>query len=282
MSSGGKFVLPPWGSEENTVTTAADPFNLDDVLKKYAKKPSEVSHPELLLLYSRPGGGKTWLAATISEVPGVNKTLILDTEGSTHGTLTGFDDDKIDIIPCRKDSKVESFQFLNTILDRLFDSTTAHTYDAVVIDTFDVAQDWAHAYYDATAPTSRSGEKDGFAVWGSVKQWSLDTAASLKRIKPYGLLVVHDREEKTKDGAIETRLNLLGSARDVLPGIPDTVAYLQRVVEGENSEEVTYGYFASQDGKVTKNRFHFPPVVRSPTLPALFQFIDKQKGGDKK
>lgn len=217
----------------------------------------------------------TWLGASISEVPGVKKLLILDTEGSTAGTLNGFDDDLIDIVDCQRDSPAESFQFLNTILDRLFDSNTVHTYDAVMIDTFDVAQDWAHAYFDSTAPRGRNGEKDGYWIWGEVKNWSVSTARNLKRIPAIGVLIVHDREEKNKDGGLITKLNLVGSAKDILPGIPDVVAYLERTLEGD--KEVTLAQFASQDNKVTKNRFHFPAVVRDPSMAKLFRYIEENK-----
>lgn len=250
-------------------------FDLDDVLTKYVKKPSEQANPELALLYSRPGGGKSWLAASISEVPGVEKILILDTEGSTVGAIADFEDAKVDIIDCRKGDDIASFQFLNTILEKLFDPETKHSYDAVVIDVFDAAQDWAVAYYKKTTPLNDRGKQDGFAIWGNVKQWSIDTAKNLKRITPYGILVVHDREEKNDDGAAITKLNLVGSAKDVLPGIPDMVVYLNRVLE--DGEEVTYGYFASEDAKVTKNRFRFPPVVRNPSFKGLFKYIEERQ-----
>ena len=117
-----------------------DSFNLNDVLGKYVKKPSELARPELALIYGSSGSGKSWLAASTSQIPGINKVLILDVEGSCSGVLAGFDDDKIDIVDCRRETPAESFQFLNTILERLFDAKTEHSYDVVVIDTFDVAQ----------------------------------------------------------------------------------------------------------------------------------------------
>lgn len=252
-----------------------DTFNLQDTLEKYITKPSESTTPRLSLIYSPPGQGKTFFGATASRIPGVRKMLILDTEGSTTGTLGSFDDDVIDIISVEKEDEVESFQFLNAILEKLFDKDTVHEYDVVMIDTFDVAQGWAHKYFDANAPTGRSGEKDGFAVWGNVKDWSISVARNMKRIDAFGVLVVHDTEEKNKDGALVTRLNLLGKAKDVLPGIPDVVVYLNRVLEGE--EEITFGYFATQDGKVTKNRFQFPPVVKNPSFDGLFKYIEDRK-----
>jgi hypothetical protein len=259
----------------------ADAFNLQDTLAKYAKKPSDLAKPELILLYGPPGGGKTFTSATASEIPGVKKVLILDTEGSTSGSLLGFDDDIVQIVPVVRENSIESYKFLNTILERIFDPNTEGGYDVVIIDTFDVAQDWAADYFFDTAKTGKTGEKDGFEVWRNVKTWSIETARSLKRIDALGVLVVHDREEKEKSGAITTKLNLVGSARDVLPGIPDIVGYIYRELEEDGSEE-TYGEFASQGGKVTKNRFRFPPLVKDPNIAKLFKYItDKQKEASK-
>lgn len=248
-------------------------FSLD--LTKYVSKPSERAHPELMLFYGRPGCGKTWLAASASELPEVNKALILDTEGSTVGTLTEFDDDVVDIVSTEKDTPEESFIFLNTILDKLFDSTETHPYDVVIVDTFDVAQDQAKAYFMKNAPLTKSGERDTFAVWRNVQEWSEKVARGLKRMKALGILVVHEKKDTDEDGKTTIQLKLAGAAKDVVPGIPDSLAYLRRVVE--DGKEVTLAYFATDDNKVTKNRFHFPPVVKEPTIAGLWRYIDRDK-----
>lgn len=248
-------------------------FSLD--LTKYTTKPSQRAHPELMLFYGRPGCGKTWLAASASELPEVKRVAILDTEGSTVGTLTDFDDDVVDIISTEKDTPEDSFIFLNTILDKFFDSNETHPYDVVIVDTFDVAQDQAKAYFMRNAPLTKSGEKDTFAVWRNVQEWSEKVARGLKRMKALGILVVHEKKDTDEDGKTTIQLKLAGAAKDVVPGIPDSLAYLRRVMEGD--EEVTLAYFATDDNKVTKNRFGFPPVVRKPTIPGLFRFIDSKK-----
>lgn len=255
-----------------TDTTGLD---LDAYLGPHIKKPSEKVKPSLALLYSRPGGGKTYLAATASQIPGVGKILIIDTEGSTTGALRDFDDEKVHIVDVRRDSPVESFKVLHTLLERLFDSKNKHSYDAIIIDTFDVAQEWCVAHQKDDPPLNDRGKVDGFAIWGNVKDWSTWVAKELSRIKPFGVLVVHDKEVQDEDGSAQTKLNLVGSAKDVLPGIPDMVVYLQRKLE--DGEEVTYGYFATEDNKVTKNRFGFPPVVKNPTFPKLFKYIEDQQ-----
>lgn len=242
-------------------------FDIDATLAKYVNKPEALAKPELILLYSQPGGGKTHLSGTAIDLPTVTKGLYLDTEGSTVGVIT---DQRWDII--RVDRHENPFGFLHSILEGLEKGTS---YDVIVIDTFDVAQGWAEAHFDEKAPVGRSGEKDGFWKWAKVKDWSIWVARSLKKSSALGILVVHDEEVKSDSGSLTKRLSLLGKAKDVLPGIPDVVAYLERkTVEGE---EHTFTYFATSDNKVTKNRFQFPPKVQDATLPKLYQFIDDKK-----
>jgi hypothetical protein len=251
-----------------------DPFALDTTLAKYVTKPSALDTPELILAYGQPGCGKSYLSGTSASIPGVKKVLYLDTEGSTVGVLARLDNsERIDVI--RIDQHDTPFEFLEAILNQLFQKGANTTYDVVVLDTYDVAQDWAIAHFESIAPTGRSGETDGFWVWGEVKKWSIWVAKGLKSIKPLGIMVVHDTEEKTKSGTITKRLLLSGKAKDIVPGIPDTVIYLERKIIDGTAQ--TTAYFGTDDNKVTKDRFEFPPVVWDVTLPALYKYIADQK-----
>lgn len=245
-----------------------DEFDLDATLAKYVTKPEPLAKPELILLYSQPGGGKTHLAGTAAQLTEVKKGLYLDTEGSTVGVIA---DQKWDII--RVDKHENPFGFLHSILTGI--ETKGTGYDVVVIDTFDVAQGWAEAHFEEKSPVGRSGEKDGFWKWAKVKDWSIWAARVLKKSPALGIIVVHDEEVKSASGSLTKRLSLLGKAKDVLPGIPDVVAYLERkTVEGE---EHTFTYFSTSDNKVTKNRFGFPPKVQDATIPKLYAFIDTKE-----
>lgn len=232
-------------------------------------KPSQVNYPELFLLYGPPGGGKTYLGATASELPHVKKMLIIDTEGSTAGTLTDFSDEKVDIV------RVTTHEEFTAIMNAVFEADEEGTlpYDVVQIDTFDVAQDRAVKYYMRTSP-------DKFAAWAAVKDWSETVAHGLKGIKAMGILVLHEKEEKALSGGIMARLRLAGQSADTIPGVPDVVAYVKRTLNDED-EEVTLALFASQDGLVTKNRFKFPPAVEDPSIPALFKYIDERTSAKK-
>ena len=143
-------------------------------LSKYTTKPSEASYPEFMLFYSQPGSGKTYLAATVSELPTVKSVLIIDTEGSTTGTLATFDDNKIDIVDIRKTvdqinaenpGTVTYIAFLDQILSDLF--TNGSEYDAVVLDTLDVAQDWKIKERQKVNGTKGDKDKDGKTINGS-------------------------------------------------------------------------------------------------------------------
>ena len=253
----------------------SDDFSLDDVIGRYAHKPDKLGKPELILSYGQAGSGKSYLAATAADLPSVKHVLYLDTEGSSVGVLSNIKNaNKIDVV--RVDKHPQPFQFLATLLSDgkqgLFNTENATKYDVVVVDTLDVAQDMAVDYFMEHAPLGSSGNKDTFAAWKNVKVWTLSVAQGLKRLDALAILVMHDREEKSETGAITKRLAVQGSARDILPGIPDVVAFLERKVK--KGVPTTTAFFGVEDTKVTKDRFGFPPQVDNVTIPALYAMID--------
>lgn len=226
------------------------------------KKPSQVSEPELIVLYGPPGGGKSYMAATASELDALSPILILDTEGSAAGTLAHFDDDRVDILA------VDNFEDLDQLVDALTSRT--HKYKTVVIDTFDVAQGWAVDYFLAENPTNT------FAGWGEVKTWTVEVARRFKAASFLGVLVFHETKEKTDTGAMHSELVLQGGARAVLPGVPDVVALITRKADKEGVETTT-ATFAPDTRRVTKNRFSLPAQMENPSIPAIFEHIAESR-----
>ena len=251
-------------------------FELDDALAKYVTKADPLGKPELIMGYSRAGSGKTHTAATASGIPGVKKVLYFDAEGSTVGVLTNFDEEKIDIV--RLDKLENGIQVFDAFLKKL-GSGADTDYDVIVVDPLDILQDKKIKQLQARG-------LEGWDVWREVADWSTNVASTLKKVEPLGIIIVHEREEKADSGAIMSKLRISGSAKDTLPGIPDLIIYFERLLDnGEDGDgkEHTYGYVASSDKKVTKNRFGLPPVIKDVTLPGIWQFIDnKGKSKEKK
>ena len=252
-------------------------FELDAILSKYSSKPAKAAKPELLAVYGQPGSGKSFFAGTVAGLPNFKKGLILDTEGSTVGVVT---DQRFDVI--RVDKQPDPFKFLSTILSKgkqgLFNPANKHSYDVIILDTLDIAQDLAQSYFleGEGIQYTKNGEVDGFAGWRRIAQWTMDIASGMKSMDAFGVIVIHDREEKAESGAITKRLRLSGSAKDTFAGVPDTVVYIERLRDGD--EYVTKAFFGTNDNKVTKDRFNFPPEVKNPTIPALFKYIDDKAG----
>ena len=256
--------------------------SLKERLSKYTTKPSALAHPVLTLLYGQAGSGKTHLAATVSNLPHVKSVLYLDTEGSTTGALHGFDDSKFEIIVIPEVIKalnesgntVTEIQFLDSILKDLF--TNGSEYDAVVLDTLDVAQDWKIKERQGINGTKGDA---AFATWREVADWTDGVGRGLKGLGKTSVVVLHDREDKTDSGSLIKRLRLGGSSKDTFAGIPDAVAYLTRKVYNVDGEEreVTIAEFGSQEGKVTKNRFGFPPSLIDPNFPKMWEHINNRQ-----
>ena len=258
--------------------------SLKERLSKYTIKPSDVNYPGLVMLYGRPGSGKTWLAASVSELPSVNKVLYIDTEGSTEDTLVGFNDDKIDILNIPKtvrninDSadgpQVTEIQFLDSVLDELL-ATNTSGYDAIVIDTLDVAQDWK-----VKELTPIWEKKNKFKIWDLVSDWTENIGQRLKSLDAVGVIVLHSKKDKDESsGVVSIEARLKGSSRDTFPGIPDTVVHLTRRTyrDGDKDIEATVAEFGSQDNKVTKNRFDFPITMVAPSFTKMWDHIDNRQ-----
>jgi len=234
-----------------------------DVYKAHIVKPSDLNKPNFIALYGCAGGGKSWLAASISDAPGYNRVLIIDTENSTQGTVANFDDAKIDIIPVSTHGGFEAVW--QAVLEE--DAAGTLEYDAVVIDTLDVAQDRALAFFESEMEAT--GKADGFAKWGRVKEWTEAVGRKAQEMTALTIVVTHSKREKTENGPFSDMLNLAGSAKDTFPGIPDIVAFVER--EGDT----TTVHVGSSKNRSTKNRFNLESTIENPTMTTLLAAISE-------
>lgn len=249
------------------MTEAAEgPFDLASAMAKYKSQDLDLKYPALALLYGPPGCGKTHTALTASKLPGVNKMLYLDTEGSTIGVANRFDLSKVDIV--RVDEHENPIAFLNTIITHI--GNGASGYDAYALDTLDVAQDMYIKQLKAQGA-------DSWEMWSEVADWTTKIAITLKRSPGFGVLVLHDKTDSDPTGAVSTLLRLSGSSKDVLPGKADMVAYMERKLDKEDKKVHTFAHLEVSDRKVTKNKFDFPAYVKDISFPGLWKYIDNHQ-----
>lgn len=236
------------------------------------KSPSEMNTPELILFYGKAGSGKTRLAASICEVPGINKVLLIDTEGSANGTVSGFPDDKLKII------SVDTRDKFNELLSKLCNPEYKHPFDAVIIDTFDVAQDREAEFKLATVKNEK-GVLDGRKAWGEVKKWSIKVPRMLKAAGFVGIIVTHETTDKLESGSILSTVMLSGAAKDVVPGIPDIIGYtVRKVIDGKEQTTVD---FAASTTRATKNRYHLPAQMLAPSMTTIYEALENNNKENK-
>jgi len=238
-------------------------------LTAFVVKPSSMNKPNSVIFYGPPGGGKTWLAASAAEVKAFGKVLIIDTEGSTYGTLVGFDDANIDIFPI---SDIDTF---DDLLDALV--TGDHEYGTVVLDTIDVLQGMYidKAMAEAQAKAGADKEPNTMGAWGKVRAWTVGVMDKLNRADFLSIVVAHQVEDKLESGRLMTRIALAGAAKEIVAGRADIVGYVTREIQDDETEVSTV-QFGSSARAATKNRFALPVVMTAPSMSKIMAEITKK------
>lgn len=236
--------------------------------------PKPASKPELTLLYSKAGSGKSHTAATLSEIPGIGKILYIDVEGSTPGVLNKFDPKKIDVLRIYEVPEERQYKVLTDVLNNLKKIMEEGKYGGVVVDTLNRVQEIIR---DGILPL----HKDGRQAWGEIGEKTVFFTRVLKALPQPAVIILHQKYVEVPGGGNEISVALQGNIAQVtVPTVPDVVIYLTRKLQ-EDGTVVTTGEFETQDGKITKNRFGFPAKVQNVNFPALWKFIDTQAEKEK-
>lgn len=253
-------------------------------LSAYVSKPDPLGDPQMLMFVGPPGGGKTRLAASASEVEGLYPVLIIDMEGSTEGTLIGLDPDRIDILrPMEKFKPEEVYPKTVAVLEGLLSKD--HKYKTVIIDPADVLAEWAVAY--GTEPGN------SFAKWEFLhgeltapqsfdsrgKQITRGLFARLKAAPFLTILVVHDKQEYNEDGALmRDTFQWQGQGKTKLGGIPDLIGIITRNTSSSGVAKSTMKV-GSSTRSASKNRYEavVPSKIEDPTLAGIYALIRSNK-----
>jgi hypothetical protein len=191
----------------------------------------------------------------------LSPVAIIDTEGSTFGAIKQYDDENIDIFP------VTTHEGFNFVLESILNGETPRQYKTIVIDTFDVAAGRAEKYFESIAPIGRSGEPDTFWKWDALKDWSLEVTDALRKADALGVMVIHLKRDVLDSGKVMDTIALRGSSKDLIPGLPDIVAYIDR------NDLVTTAHFEADHNRVSKNRHGLPEEMEDPSFAKVIEYV---------
>lgn len=227
---------------------------------KLIHKAEALNKPKSILIYGDAGRGKTWLAASISEVAEYGPVLLIDAEGGASAIARDWKD--VDVI------SVEKHEQFQSVIDGLLVGN--HKYKTVIIDTIGVVMDRAEKFF-GEKPENKNNK---FGRWGDLKNWANEVFRALHTAPFVSILLAHaldDKDETT--GAVKTTAMLPGSFKSTLPSIPDIVGYLAV----ENTEEGPQRVLVvgQSERLVTKNRFGLPPKIYQPSMKKINDLINQ-------
>lgn len=246
-------------------------------LKSFApKKASEVGKPRSILLFGPPKRGKSTCAASIVDVPGYERTLVVDVEGGAAAISEWYPEADIQEIT----SAEEFDSFIEYLVDgKIVEPTSGEPYQCVIIDTLDKAQerklDWFEKQPEAF---NKQGEKNTLYKWGAIKAWTTKLADALHMAPFLTIFVAHvmdDKDEKT--GRVTQTVALGGSSKQTFPATPDLVGYfdVERVKEDGTTVSKRTLDFTVTDKRVTGQRYasKLDGKMGDPTMEKIYRTI---------
>lgn len=209
------------------------------------QKATDVDRINSAIIFGEYGTGKTWTAASASEIEDYSPTLIVDIEGSAAGVGRRYPD--VDIVQADTHKKLE---FIKMEL-----LANQDEYGCVIFDTLNVAQKRAKAHFKDQYPNN------SFAMWDALSDWSLDFVRSMHHAKFLAIFIAHPQTEKDDNtGKLTTTVKLAGGARSEVPTVPDLIGY-QFYMTDDDGQPVRALQVGRSANVVTKNRFGLPDVL---------------------
>lgn len=250
-------------------------------LKNFApKKAAEVGLPRSILLYGPPKRGKTVCAASIVDVPGYERVLVVDVEGGASAISAWYPE--VDVVAIH--TAVEFDGFIEALVDgKIVEPTSGEPYQCVIIDTLDKAQERKLEWFDHQPEAlTKGGEKNTLYKWGAIKTWTTKLADALHMAPFLTIFVAHVMDaQDERTGKYKQTVALGGSSKDTFPATPDLVGFfdVSRIKNDKGvSEVVRTADFSVTDRRVTGQRFHdkLDGVVADPTFEKIYRRIAPQ------
>ena len=238
------------------------------------KKAAATGTPKSILVYGPPKKGKTVFAASIVDVPGFERVLLVDVEGGSSSVSAWYPE--IDII---ETPTAKEFQrVLEALLNgELVEPESGLPYQAVIIDSLDKAQERQLEIYSQDPKSA----KDGFFKWAAIKTWTEKMGDYLHMAKFLTIFVAHQDDEKGEDGVVTTTVLLNGKSRFTFPSVPDIIGHFGAIRVDEDGVKSLRRVvdFALSDRLITGQRYadRLNGKVLDPTMEKVFRAIEPQR-----
>ena len=247
-------------------------------LKNFApKKAADVGEPRSILLFGPPKRGKSTCAASIVDVPGYERVLVVDVEGGAAAISQWYPE--VDVFEV---STAEEFDGIIEALvnGQIVEPDSGLPYQCVIIDTLDKAQERKLEWYDNQPEAlTKGGDKNTLYKWGAIKAWTTKLGDALHMAPFLTIFVAHvmdDKDEKT--GKVTQTVALGGQSKFNFPATPDLVGYFDVVRDRETKTNVRALDFSVTDKRVTGQRYadKLDGMVADPTMEKIYQKIAPQ------
>jgi len=233
----------------------------------FIQTPKEVKLPKSILLYGLPGTRKTSIAASIGQVPNFKKVLFIDIDNGAEVLAQRPEFADVSVLSINS-LEGGAFAKLNAIIDDI--TTVDYGYDAIVLDTLDVAQDVAEKHFK----TKYEGTKNTFGVYGDLGQWTDEIVRKLHNSSFFtAIITAHAKEQTSESGAYRIIPRLSGSSKDTIGGIPSIVGYLSFLDDTEGKRRLV-AVLGESEKTITKNRYSLPQSIADLTMPKLYDLIE--------
>ena len=235
--------------------------------------PKDVARPKSIFLYGTHGTRKTSIAASISLVPGFDKVLLIDVDNGAEALMNrpelrerveGGNIDVLQISSLDESAKDKVYHAIKEVCD------TDFGYDAVILDTLDVAQDAA----EKDIKKQYAGTKNTFGVFGDLGIWTDEVTRMLHECPHLtGITTCHSKEQTAESGAHRILPRLSGSSKDAIGGTPSIVAYLEWQQDPETGEQHLVANVGESSTIISKNRYGLPNQLIDPDMPMIYSLI---------
>lgn len=246
------------------------------------KKAATVGAPRSILVYGPPKKGKTVFGASIVDVPGYERVLLIDVEGGSASVSAWYPE--VDVIEAG--SHKEFTRVSEALLNgKIVEPESGLPYQAVIIDTIDKAQERALEAFDADPKSFVNGKKDGFYKWAAVKTWTTKMTDYYHMAPFLTIFLAHQDDDKDETtGAVTTTVMLAGKSKMTFPSTPDIIGHftVKTVKEDDKNVKKRVIDFSLSDKLITGQRYadKLNGSIAEPDFKKVFQAIMPEKFKD--